>query len=296
MGTIKAAKALFLITLVLMSSACSVKFAYNNMDRFVRWQVNDYLDLDAEQRAYFKAELAELIRWHRTNHLPLYSDYIRGLAVQYSDGVSEAQVEALFDQFMLWGEEVEERGMPIAIELMRSLSDEQVAKLPERLEESNLEWAEDEAGVPLEDVQIEWANDFVDVMSRFTGRLDRQQKAYIKFRATAYQPEMVMWADYRRRWQADMLKLLEYRNEERFAADFRALAKARESYYGPEYTAVSNANIALGRETVSYVLSNLNERQARRFTESLEELAQDLSELSTQGAGSKPAAASATQS
>jgi len=275
-------KGLILACLVMLSSACSIKFAYNNMDRFIRWQVNDYLDLNAEQRAYFKQELADLIRWHRANHLPMYADYISDLAVQYSDGVSEAQIQALFEQFMLWGEEIEQRGMPVAIELLRSLSDEQLAQLPVRLEESNLELAEDELGLALEDAQLEWARDFADVMSRFTGRLDRQQKAYIKFRSTAYQPEMAMWADYRRRWQADMLKMLEYRHEEQFAADFRALAKARESYYGPEYTAVNNANIALSRETASYLLSNLNERQSKRFTQSLEEMAADLAELAAQ--------------
>jgi len=32
------------------TSACSLKMAYNNMDRLVRWQMSDYLDLDAQQR------------------------------------------------------------------------------------------------------------------------------------------------------------------------------------------------------------------------------------------------------
>ena len=106
-----------LLLVLLSSSACSTKFIYNNMDRYVRWQVNDYLDLDQEQRAYFKQQLAELIAWHRTNHLPLYSDYIRGLVVQYADGVSEAQIEEAVGQFMVWGLEVEDRGMPVAITL-----------------------------------------------------------------------------------------------------------------------------------------------------------------------------------
>ncbi len=273
------------LSLVLLSSsACSTKFIYNNMDRYVRWQVNDYLDLNQEQRAYFKQELAELIAWHRVHHLPLYSDYIRGLVVQYADGVSEAQIQALFEQFMVWGLEVEERGMPVAITLLRSLTDEQIARLPAKLEESNVELAEEEAGMALEDAQLNWAQNFEDILARFTGRLDRRQKAYLKFRSTAYQPEFALWAEYRRRWQTDMLKLLEYRHEEKFEADFRALAKARESYYGPEYTAVNNANIELSRETASYLLSNLNERQTRRFAESLQELADDLAELAAQDA------------
>ncbi len=268
-----------LLLLVGAQMACSVKFAYNNMDRYIRWQVNDYLDLDTSQRAYFSQELDALIRWHRITHLPQYAAYIDSLSVQFSDGVSEAQIAAMFAQFLLWGDEIEQRGLPIAITLMRSLTDAQVAQLPERLEQSNVELAEDEAALSLADAQAQWADDFADVMARFTGRLERDQKAYLRRRAMAYQPEMALWAEYRRRWQADLLKVLAYRDEPRFAADFRALAAARESYYGPEYTAINNANIALSRELASHLLSNLNERQARRMQKTLSELARDLAEL-----------------
>lgn len=277
-------KALLVMTLVLFNSACSVKFAYNNMDRFVRWQVNDYLDLNTAQRAYFKEELAALIVWHRRDHLPLYADYFEGLALQYSDGVSEAQIQALFEQFMVWGLEIEDRAMPMTIHLLKSLSDEQVASLPVQLERSNLELMEDEMGVSLEEAQTQWAEDIEQVMTRFTGRLDRRQKAYISFKATAYQPERALWAEYRRRWQADMMRLLEARHDVDFGPKFHDLAKSREAYYGPEYTTMNNENIALSREVSAYLLSNLNERQSRRLTESIEELARDFSDLATQGA------------
>lgn len=275
-------KTLILIGLLLISSACSVKFAYNNVDRLVRWQVSDYLDLNDTQRELLQTEVNNLMVWHRREHLPDYAIFIEGLARQWSDGVSEAQIEALFEQMMAWGEDMQDQGMPAVIKMMRSLTDEQVAALPAKLEKSNEELAEDELDVALPGVQAAWAEDFADALERFTGRLVKAQRDYLSRRAAAYQPERLLWADYRRRWQADWVALLKRRGEPEFEAEFRRLDAARESYYGEEYTRVSEENIALSREVAAYLLSNLTEKQSVRFNDSLLDLAQDFAELAEQ--------------
>jgi hypothetical protein len=275
-------RTLILIGLLLTSSACSVKFAYNNVDRLVRWQVSDYLDLDNTQRELLQTEVNNLMDWHRREHLPEYAIFVEGLAKQWSDGVSEAQIEALFEQLMAWGEDIQVQGMPAAIKMMRSLTDEQVAALPAKLEKSNVELAEDEFDLALADVQAAWADDFADALERFTGRLVKAQREYLTRRALAYQPERELWAEYRRRWQADWMTLLKRRDEAEFDAEFRRLDAARESYYGKEYTRVSAENIVLSREVAAYLLSNLTEKQSARFNDALLELAQDFAELAEQ--------------
>jgi len=266
--------------LMICISGCSVKFAYNNVDRLVRWQMSDYLDLSSDQRKLLDTQLEGLMSWHRREHLPEYAILMESLATQWSDGVSEAQIEALFQQMFIWGEEIEEQGMPTAISLMQSLTDAQVAALPARLEKSNQEFEEDELDIALAEVQEAWADDFADGLERFTGRLQKAQRDYLSLRATAYQPERVLWANYRRRFQADLMKLLLKRNEPGFDAEFRRLAAARESYYGEEYARVSDENIALSREIASHVLSNLTEKQSVRLKDALLDLAQDFQELS----------------
>ena len=268
--------------LLVSASGCSVKMAYNNLDRLVRWGVSDYVSLDAAQKDYLQAEVKKLLLWHRSNHLPLYSDYMFGLADQLSDGVSDAQIAAIFDQLMLWGDEVEDRALPIAVDILASLSDRQVAGLPAKLEASNVEIEKDEKDKPLEKAQGAWAKEMEDALERFTGRLDVRQRNYINRRAQAYEPERQLWADYRRRWQADMLALLEERDAEDFGARFISLSKSREDYYGDDYTRVSDANIALARDVSAYVLSNLSDRQARKFKDALTKLGEDFAELAAE--------------
>lgn len=267
------------VLLAMLVGGCSVKFAYNNADRLLRWQVSEYIDLDREQKAVLSARLDEFMTWHRRTQLPEYADQMYLWSQQLTDQVTPEQIAGIFEQMLQWGERMEDRGLPIAAEIMAGLSDDQVAELGPRLELSNAQIAEPEFGLSEEEAQKSWAREFEDAMERFTGRLDIRQRDYIQRKAAGYQPERVLWAEYRRRWQADLLSLLDQRHNDQFAAAFSELSRAREDYYGEKYTRVSEENIELSREVAAYVLSNLSQRQSDRLQDSLTKLGDDFAEL-----------------
>ena len=273
-------KCMGIVLVALLLSGCSIKLAYNNLDRFVRWQVADFVDLDKEQRALLDQEVKKVWQWHRRSHLPLYADYLETFADQASDEVTPALLENLFDQFFDWGMQVQERSMPTAIAIMRSLSDEQVAGLPDKLAESNDELLEPEAEGELADFQERWADEVVDGLEQFAGRLQKSQKDYVALQSRRYQPERALWVEYRVRWQAALMQQLQQRDSEAFGEQFTKLVRERESYYSPEFVQVSAANQALGVDVASYVLSNLTPRQSERFRDRLLELSEDFRELS----------------
>ena len=267
------------VLLAMLVGGCSVKFAYNNADRLLRWQVSEYIDLDREQKAVLSARLDKFMTWHRRTQLPEYADQMYLWSQQLTDQVTPEQIAGIFEQMLQWGERMEDRGLPIAAEIMAGLSDDQVAELGPRLELSNAQIAEPEFGLSEEEAQQSWAREFEDAMERFTGRLDIRQRDYIQRKAAGYQPERVLWAEYRRRWQADLLSLLDQRHNDQFAAAFSELSRAREDYYGEKYTRVSEENIELSREVAAYVLSNLSQRQSDRLQDSLTKLGDDFAEL-----------------
>ncbi len=283
LGRGRLVKALLLGALVLVTGGCSIKLAYNNADRLVRWGVSDYVDLDRQQKAALTEGINRIHRWHRYNHLPLYADYMTELAVVLSDGVTPQDLEAINEQLFTWADEVEAQATPFVIEMMVSLSDAQISALPEKLEDSNVEIAEPETDVSLEDAQALWVEEFTDTLKRFTGRLNRSQREYITRRSSGYRPERVLWADYRRRFQKDLMTILETRTDrEKFASAYRDLIERRETYYGPELTEVFEHNQQLNREVAAYVLSNLTDAQGEQFKERLLELGEDFLELSQQ--------------
>lgn len=274
---------LLALSILCVLSGCSIKMAYNNMDRLVRWGVSDYVDLNREQKAVLDREIKRIRYWHRVNHLSQYADFTQALAVRWSDQVTVADLQMTFDQITSWVEELQEQTAPLIIDMMISLTDEQVADLPQRLEASNVELAEPEQDVELAEAQALWAEEVTDRMRRFTGRLSDAQKNYVKRRASGYRPERVLWADYRRRFQKDLLALLQERQDrERFAEGYLALVASREAYYGAELTEIFEHNEALNMDVSAHLLSNLSEKQSARFIDELTELGDIFDELATQ--------------
>ena len=210
----KILRILAVVGLLVSASGCSIKMMYNNADRFARWAANDYIQMNDAQEAYFTAEVDAIHYWHRTNELPLYADYIDSLPTTFDKEVTESDVQEMFDTFYSWWEVFEAKSLPFVTEMMLSLTDEQVARLPERLAKDNEKFAEDEFDKPLDEVQAEWQKQYSDTMSRFSGRLTKEQKAYLDAQSVRYVPQFELWAEYRQRWQGDLMDLLRTKRQD----------------------------------------------------------------------------------
>lgn len=259
---------------------CSVQTAYNNLDRLARWSVDDYLDMNRAQRAWFDQEFRRLWEWHRRTHLPEYAAFLEEAAGRLDEGVDPAYLQEAVVQVSRWLDEIEDRGMPIAAELLASLSDEQLRHLAEALERSNRELAEPEEGVDAAAAQAAWRDEFADRFTRFSGRLNPVQNLYLDAQARNYRPELVLWAEYRRRWQRDFLERLTERSDvDALERDLRRLSAERQRYFSAELIEIDAHNERLAREISIWLVGSLTDRQRARFQERLTELADDLRQL-----------------
>ena len=264
----------------LLLTGCTVSATYNNLDRLARWQIADYVDFDDRQDAYFRAELDRVLYWHRVSELPVYAERLDQLAREINQEFTEPTLEAMIKDVRTWAERIEAEAMSMTIELMLSLTDAQVAELPARLEKANAEFAEDELDVDLSEVRENWADSMVDGAKYFMGSLTREQRDYVQAQSLRYQPEQVMWVEYRRRWQAAFLEALSGRREATaFATRYRQLVKERESFWSPEFTSVSKSNDALRRDVTLKLLRTANDQQRERMTERLSGFSEDFREL-----------------
>ena len=263
----------------LILQACTVKPIYNNLDRLVTWQAGDYLALNREQKVSLRRELGILLDWHRQSHLILYAELLSGLPQAYSDGVSPKMIEELFDQLLMWGEEIESKSLPMMSDVLLSLDKDQIDHLESQFKSSNEEWVFAEQGESLSDYQRGWAQEIEEGLERFTGRLNTNQRSYLEIKSLAYQPERALWGEYRQRWQKDFFVLLRSNDRDRFYFRFVELVENRESYYGDEFEEVYEANLDLSREAAAHLLSNLTEKQSIKFNKTLNSLSQDFREL-----------------
>ena len=266
----------------LILQACSVKPIYNNLDRLVTWQAGEYLALSREQKASLRRELGIVLDWHRQSHLILYAELLSGLPQAYSDGVSPKMIEELFDQLLMWGEQIESKSLPMMSDVLLSLDKDQVDHLESQFNSSNEEWVLAEQGESLSDYQRGWAEEIEEGLERFTGRLNSSQQSYLEIKSLAYQPERELWGEYRQRWQKDFFELLRTDEKDCFHDRFLELVKNREDYYGSEFEEIYEANLDLSREAAAHLLSNLTEKQAAKFNKTLNNLSQDFRELAQQ--------------
>jgi len=272
-----------LALLLLMLGGCSIKFIYNNVDRFIRWEVNDLVDFDAEQTAYFNAQLAQVLYWHRKTQLPVYAELFASMPSRVADGIAPTEVTALAQQLEGWGSEIEQQVFPVAIQLLLSLSVEQANQLPINLKKANGEFLADERDKNLEQDQRRWRKSVAKNFRRFIGRLNREQKDYLIAQAPRYQSERALWVAYRQRWQSEMLELVHAwgRSElsaQEFADSMSELSKRRRDFYG-EFSEVNQSNRDLIAQVSSWLLTNLSTKQRDRFADAMASISEDFTEL-----------------
>ena len=135
----------------------------------------------------------------------------------------------------------------------------------------------------MDDAQEGWRDEVADIFSQFVGRLSSAQRKYLASQSVRYLPERVLWVEYRRRWQGDLMLLLEEREDAaRFGERFVQLAGSREAYYGEELTYIFDHNEELSREVGRWLLNHMTDAQRERLFERLLEFAMVFRELAVE--------------
>jgi hypothetical protein len=256
-----------------------VKVAYNNLDRLVRWQADDFIDFKPDQRRAFDEEFSALWYWHRTTQLPEYASTFSDLARALSDRpVTDAEVEEIAATLTLWGDRLERSALPFATRLLAALDDQQVRQLAVRIREDK-GWRDTEAD-DLDGQRKAWREQLIDRIEGLTGRLTRAQRAIIEQQAPRYQPEQALWEAYIADWQNRFIALLADRRAPDFSERLAALVVTED--YGEPLTGIVEANEALSKALLVAVMATLDARQRTRLSTTLQDLADDFRELAAE--------------
>ena len=211
------ARLILLLALSLGLSACGVQFLYNNLDSIARVELGTYIDLTEEQEVYFEQEFAKLWQWHRETELPNYAEALEGWALLTRDGVTGDEIDLALGTMQGWWLRVEAKGMPAAVELLRSLEDSKVTHIAEVFEKENAKQEKRIEKRTPEERQRRWRKNFQSLLENFTGRLGSQQQQVLITADGRYRAVPELWHEYSLRWQREFLSLLEERrNKETF--------------------------------------------------------------------------------
>ena len=130
--------------LILVLGACSsIRLAYNNAPELAYFWLDRYVDFDKAQGKRVSAELEQLLRWHRSEELPLIADLLQSAQTLALQTPSGPQLCALNQVVLQRSEAIGLHAVPAAAAIVTTLSSQQLANLAKAYEKSNRKMREE---------------------------------------------------------------------------------------------------------------------------------------------------------
>jgi hypothetical protein len=285
-------RALLLCVCAWAATGCGVKLAYNNIDRLAVWSADDYLELDDAQEAFFKAELAAVLYWHRTTELPIYSRSLRQLDVALADGATIEEMFAFRHEAEGWWDRILEATLPLTSQLMYSATDAQLDRFTTQFAKDTQKYIKPYEKLAADARRERWAKELRESVETFTGRLNNDQRQRLDQFSARWVPDDRSWAEYRARYGAALAALVRERGGYvEFSRAFRDMTFNRERYYGDEYAAALASNQALYRDVSIEIVNSLTADQHRELSKTLLDVAKDFDELALDAPATAPRSA-----
>jgi ferritin len=262
---------------VMFLASCSSKLAYNNLDWWVYWYMDDYIELKDAQEEKFDDYLQNWLRWHKTSELKRYQAQLSDIRRQIKEGRldSNTVLEHLANARTHW-ERVRDEVSPELAEIAKTLDDEQVVTLFAALEKDNKE-EEEERKASLEKSEEERLEDRIErieeTISERIGKLSGEQKQIVNSYATQFIPTGGEWLTYRRNIQNAARKLFVTRKfNDNFEAELVDLMQNPDRYKSDIYKQSSAHNMTVSATLISELFSTLTDKQRKTLIENIDDL------------------------
>jgi hypothetical protein len=277
---VKRIRYIFLLLPLALLGACSNTFVYNQLDWLIPWYLDDYVDLTRDQRRDLKAELRELLQWHRSEELASYVVILDQIEADLQQPVTAARVEGWANEAVSAYERIEERTLPLLFELGRDLSDEQMAEFIDNLERGQRELEEEYLERSDEEYITDAREGLEENLGDFMGRLTAEQKQVIAAAAVSLQRFDFAWLEERQLWLARFSELLQ--REPGWEEAVMEAHRTRDQNRSEAYLAIYNHNAVIINQTIAEVLNLRTEKQDARISREIEDVRRDLRKLISQ--------------
>jgi hypothetical protein len=264
-----------------LGGCSSTRLLYNQLDWLMVWYLDDYFDLDSDQKDELRTIVDANIEWHRATQLPRYAAFLREMELQAQMPATVATTEQNYWRTVDYWDDFMQHIVPSAYQFLILLTDEQIVELFERLEESNQELYEEYSGQNPEEREANRNRVTIKMVQRFTGKLNDDQKQFIAESLAGMEDASEDWVTNRREWQKQYRQLLESKPPtEEYLAELERLFATPRSADSPEYQERIDHNLQLSFEMISTLQNDLSDKQRARLRKRLTNIAEDFETLS----------------
>jgi len=272
-----------LITLgcALVLAACSrIDLAYRNLDRLVPWSLGEYLAMNREQKTLLDERLKQHLAWHCQTQLPGYLDWLdRVRDMVAEDQVTDQALQQRTTEARQAIGRVAEQITPSATELLRGMSDAQVAKMREAFREDISERQKLYADTPLPKQIARRAERMEKRLTPWFGQLTAAQRLRVLSWSQALGDQTRQSIANRAHWQQQLLLAMNQRSDASFEPRLAQLLQRKESLWTPEYRIAYQNSEQQARSLVIDLLHQSTPAQRRYLQDQLAKVRTDFSEL-----------------
>ncbi len=272
---------LIIIALVLSTSACGVRLAYNHLDWLAMRWVNKQVTLNPAQELAFRDALEMKLDWHCASELPNYVPFLDEVSTTLSaDRLDVNELERLGERASIFGQRLIDRIMPSVVNLFASLNDEQVDELLAGVDKRNQDFIDRRIVVEPDQRQRQQVESMQNSLKRFIGCTTEAQDARLEQWAMSIEfvaPRMLV---HQQRWRNRLESTLDQREQlETFGPALTELFQPAGDW-PDDLRAVMEFNRALTLEALVDIHALMSPRQKRRLSSRIESLQDDFERLS----------------
>lgn len=201
-------KRILVFMISLWASSCSfVEIAYNNLDWYVVWQVNKFIDLDAAQEQFVSRATVDYVSWHRSEELPRYRDILIRMRAMAADSLtadeSDTILTILRERILVLMDSASDE----TAGLLLTLSPAQIDVMESRMEKMNRKY-ETEDGYGEESLRKKRAERVRNRVEDWIGGLTEEQEQWLMPYAMRIPSTTAHWVTHRRWRQKRLLGIL----------------------------------------------------------------------------------------
>jgi hypothetical protein len=269
-----------LAMLLLLAGCSSTTFVYNRLDFILPWFLDDYVELNREQKASLDQLLKPFLRWHRVEELPQYVLILREMEAHLDADVTAESVAGTFSELERAWLRLEEAALNWLLLLGDQLSDRQIAEFLAVLQEQQLEYEEKYLDRSDAQQREDSYDDFLDGLQDYLGRLDISQRAVLKQASVDMGRMDGLWLEERAVWLAQLSSTLQ--RAPGWQQALRNTRDDREANYSPQYRDIYTHNLKIIQAAIASVINSRSPRQDRRLRKKLKNLREDFETLIVQ--------------
>ena len=270
-----------LMALLLTVTACSrVGLAYRNLDLIIPWTLNDYLDINGEQKDWFNDRLNEHLNWHCTTQLPGYLDWLDRLKnmVQTNQVTDQALQQRTREAKAAIAETAREI-TPSAIELLQGLNDDQVADMDAAFVKDQRKRQQQYLKPTLQQQIQERSERMEKRLNDWLGPLSETQRQRVQAWSRALGDQNQQWIANRAHWQNQFSEAVAQRHSPDFPKRIEQLLVDRESLWTPAYRQAFDKTEAQARSLLVVVMADSSPTQRELLLRKIDRVKKDFSAL-----------------